>query len=204
MTIKLCAFIAKRLGISGSPSLFPFRNYFFIITLVFLSACDSSERENNTRIQHKAASTAVLSYYFKDNLKVASPVVYEVPSNRFTKLCIDEINAYKDNVEFSKEKILKMSETDTALFSHDLIPFAKLIHKNDLPAYTEMKNNRLPASIANGYYVLSTPIFDSMFNYAIVDIGYVCGNRCGQFQYHLFKKTDHKWRLEKSFCKIVM
>jgi len=204
MTITMSASIATRLRISGSPSLFPFGNYFFIITLVFLSSCDSSERENNTRIQQKAESTAVLTYYFKDYLKVASPVIYEVPSNRFTELCIDEINANKDDMKFSKEKILKMSETDTALFPHDLVPFAKLIHKNDLPAYTGMKENRSPSAFENGYYVLATPIFNSKFNYAIVHIGYVCGNRCGHFQYHLFKKTSHKWRLEKSFCKIIM
>jgi len=181
-----------------------FRNYFFTITLIFLSGCYSREEENKTRIQQKAEFTAVLTYYFKDNLKVASPVIYNVPSNSLDKFCIDEIKAFKDKLGFSKEKILKMSETDTALFSQDLIPFAKLIHKNDLPAYTGMKDNRLPASFENGYYVLSTPIFDTMFNCAIVDIGYVCGNRCGLFQYHLFKKTDHKWRLEKSFCKMVM
>jgi hypothetical protein len=52
-------------------------------------------------------------------------------------------------------------------------------------------------------YYFSKPIFDNNNEYAIVSVGYVCGNLCGHGCTLLFKKINGKWtKLAETSCWI--
>lgn len=66
---------------------------------------------------------------------------------------------------------------------------------------TVINSEQIESMDINGYYAISTPIFTNDLQFAVVRLGYYCGNLCGEGCVILYQKKGSRWEpVDRTFC----
>lgn len=174
-----------------------------ISTLAYLLMLFTScSNDKNISKQEAIETKKLLKNYVDLELHKDTIYVSEVSRSLFAERCLNELIATRPEIDLTSDDIIKKSHTDTLAWTNSSLPYAKILTTKDLLKFKNQGEFDNP-KYKDGYYMFSTPIFSRDWRFAIFQVAFICGNRCGKDSTILLENKQGVWHLIGSSCNGV-